>query len=111
MSCLWRVAEYWRAAYALPTELPPAMAERLRPARRGALHKVPSLQAAAAEDGEEGGAGGTAGAAGEDDYDPESDAQLAEELAEEAAEDSELSDDGALLPCGCMRLLACLLGA
>ena len=99
VSCLWRVAEYWRAAYGLPTELPPEMAERLRPARRGALAKVPSLQAAAGEEGEEGeggaGGGGAAGG-GEDEYDPESDAQLAEELAEEAAEDSELSDDGAL---------------
>lgn len=91
VSCLWRVSEYWRAAYGLPTELPPAMAERLRPARRGALQKVPSLQAAAA--GEEGEAGGGEEAGGEE-YDPADDAQLAEELAEEAAADSELSDDG-----------------
>ena len=68
ISCLWRVAEYWRRKYDLPEQLPPKMAERLRPARQKALHKVPSLQHAAA-----GGSDDEVGAGDEeeeDDYDP-----------------------------------------
>jgi hypothetical protein len=73
ISCLWRVAEYWRQLYGLPEQLPAEMAERLRPARQKALHKVPSaLQQAGAGSDEEPGAGG--GGGGEDDeeaeYDP-----------------------------------------
>ena len=74
ISCLWRVAEYWRLLYGLPEQLPAEMAERLRPARQKALHKVPSaLQQAGAGSDEEPG-GGRGGGDGEDDeeaeYDP-----------------------------------------
>jgi hypothetical protein len=74
ISCLWRVAEYWRQLYSLPEQLPAEMAERLRPARQKALYKVPSaLQQAGAGSDEEPGAA-AAGGGGEDneeaEYDP-----------------------------------------
>ncbi len=92
ISCLWRVADYWRTRHGLPEQLPARMAERLRPARAKALHKVPSLQAAAAE--EEAAGGAAAGRAASED-DEEFDLEEAQaELMEEAADASDLSDDG-----------------
>jgi hypothetical protein len=57
ISCLWRVADYWRERHGLPEQLPPEMAERLRPARQKALQKVPSVAQAVggASDDEAGG--------------------------------------------------------
>lgn len=95
ISCLWRVADYWRTRHGLPEQLPARMAERLRPARTKALHKVPSLAAAAAE--EEAAGGAAAGRAGSED-DEEFDLEEAQaELMEEAADASDLSDDGGWL--------------
>lgn len=106
VSCLWRVADYWRELHGLPEALPAELAERLRPARHKSMHRVPSVQAAAAAAAGSDEEGGGREDEAEEDYNPE---EEEEEMREEAEVHSDFdSDDGGWRTCRCPTLACCV---
>ncbi len=89
---LWRVKEYWRAREGLPAELPPELAESLRPARaRAGAGGADALAADFVLGGDDGGAAAEPAA---DAADEDADFDLAMALQEQEEEGDEEEEEG-----------------